>query len=117
MASQPASNRLRHKDIPLMRSRLVVVAFILVGALVHFGLMYQVVVEGLTCGIQPHCVSRLSEITGYLLAFPLNLVAWIFHVDPVMLGINFYILLFLNSLVAVTLIWFALIRPFSRWRR
>jgi hypothetical protein len=97
-----------------MRSRLSVVAFVLVGALVHFGLLYQVIVEGLTCGIQPHCVNRLSEIGGYLLTFPLNLVAWVFRFDPVMLGVNFYILMFLNSLVAVTLIWFVLIRPFFR---
>jgi hypothetical protein len=95
-----------------MKSRLGVVAFILVGALVHFGLLYQVIVEGLTCGIQPHCVSRLSEIGGYVLAFPLNLVAWVFRFDPMRLWVDFYILMFMNSLVAVTLIWFVLIRPF-----
>ena len=100
-----------------MRSRLSVIAFILVGALVHFGLLFLVIVGGLTCGIQPHCVSRLNEIGGYLLAFPLNLVAWIFRFDPVMLAVNFYILMFLNSLVAVTLIWFVLIRPFFKRKK
>ena len=93
-------------------SKIKLFAFVLIGALVHFGLLMAVIVSRLDCGIQPNCVSRINMMAGAALAFPINLFTWIFYPHGAGLGSWYFILMFINSLLAVTLIWFVLIRPF-----
>jgi hypothetical protein len=45
---------------------------LLIGVFVHFGLTFAVVVGKLTCDVQMHCISRLNEMGGAVLSFPLG---------------------------------------------
>ena len=90
--------------------RIKILAFIAIGALVHFGLLLAVIFSRLDCGIQPRCVSRINMLAGDILAFPVNLFSRALYSHGVGLGGWYFILMFVNSILAVTLIWFVFIR-------
>jgi hypothetical protein len=90
------------------------ILFILVGTLVHFGLMFTLIVSRIGCEMQPNCVSQGNEIAGAILGFPLNVIAWILYPHGAPASSWYYIFMLLNSLVAVTGIWFLVLRPILR---
>jgi hypothetical protein len=94
---------------------------ILICGIFHFCLMFKVIADRLTCDIQPHCVSEFNRIAGDVLSFPLGLVVWIVHqfdasIDVFGLIENLFVFYFINSILAVTLIWMVLVRPLVRMR-
>lgn len=97
-------------------------ALVLLGACIHFALTGWAVVTRLSCGEVPHCVSPVITVASNALALPLGLITW--FLDYV--GINvarifgswLMLFFFLNSVLAVSLIWYAIIKPFvSRVRK
>lgn len=88
--------------------------FILTGTLIHFGLMYKLILNSLACDMQPSCVSHASQMGMAILGFPLNLIRWILFPNEIKPPDGLFVLLLLNSLLVITLIWFLLIRPFVR---
>ena len=92
-------------------SKTKIVLFILLGALVHFGLTFTLILERVSCDIQPHCISAVNEVGITILGFPLAEITKIFFPSGAKVNGWFFILLPLNSLVAVMIIWFALVGP------
>ena len=96
--------------------------FLLVGVLVHFSLTAAIVGSRLVCDAQVRCVTPLNEVAGSILSFPLGTVVWIMQkagMDPTVLtdtiwGGNILVLCCFNSILAVTLAWYAVIRPMVR---
>ena len=79
-------------------------AFIVIATLVHFGLMLAIIASRLDCGILPHCVSRLNMAAGAMLAFPINVFTWAIYPRGTNFGSWYFVLMFINSLLAVSLI-------------
>lgn len=99
--------------------------FLLIGVLVHFGLTAAIVGSRLACDAQVHCISPLNEAAGSILSFPLGTVVWIMQkagMDPTVLtdpiwGGNILVLCCFNSILAVALAWYAVIRPMVRHQK
>jgi hypothetical protein len=60
-------------------SKTKVIVFVLMGALVHFGLAFVLILQRISCGIQPRCVGLANEVGVTILEFPLNAVAKILY--------------------------------------
>jgi hypothetical protein len=108
-----------------MISRRKPAAFILICSLVHFGLMFYIIVGRLDCGMQAYCVSKANEIAGNVLSFPLGPLSLLLQhmgvdVDRLMehyaVGGPFPVF-FLNSVLASTIFWFAIVKPWLKRRR
>jgi len=101
-------------------SKLKVAFLIFVGGLVHFFLMIRLVVDRLSCGVQPHCVGLLNRVAGYILEAPLGSVFSILHgfkSDVDLIGIfggAIFIFYFVNSVLAVGLLWLLINRVTKR---
>jgi hypothetical protein len=95
-----------------------------ISVVIHFGLMFAVIVGRLDCGAQAHCITLVNKVAGALLSFPLGLVVWSMQsvgLDPVVLtdaiwGGNIFVLCAVNSVLAVVLFWCFLIKPIVRRR-
>jgi len=78
--------------------------------LLHFFLMFKVVVDRLTCDIQPSCVGPLNKFAGVVLSFPVGWLTWVIHraspdVDAfTFVGGELFVFYFVNSMVAAVLI-------------
>jgi hypothetical protein len=92
-------------------SKTKVIIFVLMGALVHFGLAFVLILQRISCGIQPRCVGLANEVGVKILEFPLNAIAAILYLHELKAGGWLFIALPINSLVAVLIIWFVLVRP------
>jgi hypothetical protein len=102
-------------------SKIKTLALILIAGFIHFCLMYKVIVDRLTCDVQPNCVSALNMFAGAVLSFPLGLVAWIVHQFDANIDVfgfieNLFVFYFINSILAVTLIWMVIVKPLVRLR-
>lgn len=97
-------------------------AFVIIpfGGFIHFAAMMKIIGDRLTCDMQPHCVSQVNKIVGAILEFPLGSIAAVIHhfdadFDVMnLVGGEMFAFLFLNSILAVTLVWIVLVRPFIR---
>jgi len=106
------------------KSNFKVIFYLLVGVLIHFGISVSVVVSRLACGAQPNCVSMANEVIGDIFSFPLGVVTWVlkyFGVDmievvKIYLDRNIFLLFIINSILAVVLVWYVLIKPVLRRR-
>lgn len=99
-------------------SKTKTVLFILAGTLVHFGLMFALVLQRISCDIQPNCVSTTNKVGVAILGFPMNVVMWVLYPHGARADGWFYIFALVNSLVAVTIIWFVFVRLiFGRVKR
>lgn len=108
-------------------TKLKTLVFLLAGTFTHLGLMVAVIGARLACGIQTDCVSLGNKIAGFILEFPLGSGVRFLHFAGVDLSKShffdersalwFFAPYVANSLVAVALIWFLLIKLFARWRR
>lgn len=103
-------------------TKLKVAFLIFIGGLVHFLLMMKVVVDRLSCGVQPHCVGLLNRAAGYILEAPLGSAFSILHgskndVDLIgVFGNAIFIFYFANSVLTVGLLWL-LINQITKPRR
>jgi len=101
-----------------------VILYLLVAALIHFGISVSVIVSRLDCGIQPNCVSMTNEVVGGIFSFPLGVVTWVLKYSGVdmidvvktYLDRNVFVLFIINSILAVVLVWYVLIKPVLRRR-
>ena len=100
--------------------KIKVPALIFIGALIHFLLMAKFIVDRLTCDVQPNCVTLVNKIAVIILGFTLDFFAWLiqrfgFDVNIVAyIGGIIFIVYFINSILAVCLIWMLLVRPLFR---
>lgn len=97
-------------------------AIVAVGSVLHFGSWCFLVAKGLNCEMRPSCVTTFDAIALKVLALPLGLIPvameHLFHKPVnllVLLGPGVAVFLILNSIAAVCLIWFGLVRPLARW--
>jgi hypothetical protein len=90
------------------------VLFIVIGTIIHFSLIFLVIVNRIGCEVQPNCVSEANTIAGDILGFPMNVITWVLYPNGAKANGWFYILVLLNSLFAVTLLWYVLIRFIER---
>jgi predicted neutral ceramidase superfamily lipid hydrolase len=105
--------------------RTKIFVLLLIAVLIHFGLTFAVVVGRLSCDVQVHCISRLNEVAGAVLSFPLGLVVWVMQyvgLDPDVVtgaiwGGDIFVLCVVNSILAVIIVWYALIKPITRRRK
>jgi hypothetical protein len=106
------------------KSKFKLIFYLLVGALIHFGISVSVIVSRLDCGIQPNCVSMTNEVVGGIFSFPLGVVTWVLKYSGVdmidvvktYLDRNVFVLFIINSILAVVLVWYVLIKPVLRRR-
>src|SRR6187402_709906 len=106
-------------DSEIVMKKVRTSVFLLIGVLMHFGLTAAIVGSRLTCDDQIHCISPLNEFAGSILSFPLGTVVWVMHkagMDPTVLtdaiwGGNILVLCCFNSILAVALAWYAVIKP------
>ncbi len=89
-------------------NRIKALPFILIGTAVHIFLGLAVVSAQLNCGIHPHCVPTSAGTFANILGFPLNLVTWMWQSPGGGIPSWAFLALFLNSVLAVTIIWFVL---------
>lgn len=106
-----------------LMSKIKTLVFIVIGSLIHFGLMVKVIVDRLSCDAQPYCVSLINKIGGAVLAFPLGLITAPLHYFGVDVGLirflggGIFVLYFINSILAVTLAWIVFSRLLVRWQK
>jgi hypothetical protein len=95
-------------------AKLKAIPFILVGTVFHLVLCLAVIATVMSCANPTACESPLTNLWEQILGFPLSLIRMLSHqgYSPASEFSIFYIPL--NSLLAVTIIWFALVRPFVR---
>ena len=91
--------------------------FILLGTLVHFGLIFCLILNRISCEMQPNCVSTANKVGVAILGFPLDVITWILYPHGVRANGWFYILVLFNSIAAVTIIWFVLVTPLVKRAR
>jgi hypothetical protein len=92
-------------------------AFIVGGSIVHFGLLFILILQRISCDIQPHCVSAANKVGVAILGFPLNVILWMLYPHGLGASSWSYLLAMINSLLAVTIIWFVAVRFFIGRRR
>jgi hypothetical protein len=83
-------------------------------ASVHFGLMFTLILNRISCEMQANCVSMANKIGSAILGFPLNVVMWMLYPHGTRANGWLYILVLLNSFAAAMIIWFVLVRPFLK---
>lgn len=88
----------------MKRSRAI--PFILIGSALHVALGFSVIGTYLKCDIQPNCVPPITKVLTGILGFPLNLVSWMWSESDGSISNLSFALFFLNSVLAVTFIWF-----------
>lgn len=104
-------------------SKLRVFAFIFFGSVIHFLLMVKVVYDRLVCDGQAACIGMLNRIAGRVLEFPLgSIMSGLdyagFDVNLMrILGEAVIILDFMNSVLAVTLLWVFIVNPIFKRRQ
>lgn len=88
--------------------------FIVIGTLIHLGLCVAVFSVRMNCNFREQCMPLLAKVSEQILALPLYLLVLLFRVNGG--GPSGFTLLYvvLNSLLAVTILWFLLVRPFVR---
>jgi hypothetical protein len=98
-------------------------AIIAAGSVLHLGLLCFLIGKGLNCEMGPSCVTAFQATALKVLSLPLGLIPFVMEhiahrrinlLGP--LGSGAFILMALNSILAVCLIWFGLVRPLMRWR-
>lgn len=104
-------------------SKVKVFLFILIGSIIHFFLMVKVIYDRAVCGGQSDCVGVINRLSGRLLEFPLGSVMsgldyLGFDVNLMrVLGEAVLILDFINSVLAITLLWVFVVKPIIKWRQ
>jgi hypothetical protein len=98
-------------------ARLKAIPFIVVGTVVHLALGVLVVGARINCDFREKCISTTTRVVDWALSFPFAMLVALFHLGggPIT-GFTLFLVL-LNSLSAVTIVWFALIYPFVRRSR
>jgi phosphatidylglycerophosphate synthase len=98
-------------------------AIVVVGSVLHLGSICFLVAKGLNCEMRPSCVTPFDAMALKVLALPLGLIPiameHLFHKPVnllVLLGPGVIAFVVLNSIAAVCLIWFGLVRPLAHWR-
>lgn len=88
--------------------KLKAIPFILIGSVIHILMGFMVMNTYLDCGIHPNCAPPATKVLTSTLGLPLSLVSWMWSTpDGSISGLQF-VLFFLNSVLAVTIIWFVL---------
>lgn len=96
-------------------TKIKAVPFILMGTMLHVGACVAVAVQFFDCDTRSECVSPATRIFADILAFPLILVRWIWQSKDQRMSSGSYLYLLINSLLAVTIVWFVA-KPFLNRR-
>jgi len=88
--------------------------FIVIGTLIHLGLCVGVFSVRMNCNFREQCMPMFAKVSEQILALPLNLLVLLFHVNGGGPGGFTLFFVLLNSLLAVTILWFVLVRPLVR---
>jgi hypothetical protein len=87
--------------------------FIILGGLAHLCAVVAVNWPVLECESRTECITPVTRVLQNILGFPLNFISRLFSSAGPVTSLTF-IAIILNSFVAMTLVWFVLIRPFVR---
>ena len=94
-----------------------IVPFVIVGTIVHLGLCVAAFMPRVNCGFNDACMLAMStpaKIFEDIMSLPLGLLVILFHAGGGRATGLTFLYPVLNSLLAVLIIWFALVRPLVR---
>jgi hypothetical protein len=88
--------------------------FIAIGTVLHLGLCVTAFSARMNCNFHEQCMSAFARVSEQVLALPLYLFVLLFHVNGGGPGGLTLFYAVLNSILAVTILWLVLVRPFVR---
>lgn len=91
--------------------------FILMGTILHISASVAVAAQFFDCDTRSECVSSVTRMCADVLAFPLILVRWIWQTKDQRMSGGSYLYVLINSLLAVTLVWFVVKQFLNRGER
>ncbi|RDD80993.1 hypothetical protein DVJ77_14945 [Dyella tabacisoli] len=89
-------------------NKIKAIPFIVLGTIVHVMLVATVFGAYISCDTRTNCVSTATRVSATVLSFPINLVSWIWERDDARISSGSFLILLLNSVLAVTIVWFFL---------
>jgi hypothetical protein len=84
------------------------IPFILLGTVVHVGLCIANIAADIGCDTRTNCLSMTTRVGAVILGFPANLVSWLWQTENAKVTSWSFVFLLLNSVLAVTILWFVL---------
>lgn len=90
---------------------------ITIGGMLHLGTLIAIELPILNCEARPECISTGNAIALRILGFPMNAIESLFNLGGRPLTQLMLLAGILNSFVAMTIVWFAVVRPIVMYAR